>query len=122
LDNCKEKLAVAIAAAAVSTAATTATPAATTSAATVTASATPTTSAATVTTTTTAASAATFTLRAGFVDHKSAAQEILAIESGDHLFGFGVVANFSETKTAWLPRETIAEQGERIGLHADFRE
>jgi hypothetical protein len=75
-----------------------------------------------VTTTTTAASAATFTLRAGFVDHQSTTEEILAVESGDHLFGFGVVANFRETKTARLARETIAKQGERIRLHADFRE
>jgi hypothetical protein len=63
-------------------------------------------------TTTTAASATTFTLRTGFIDHQSAAQEILAVESGDNFFSFGIVANFSETKTAWLPRETIAKQCE----------
>jgi hypothetical protein len=73
-------------------------------------------------TTTTAPSAATFTLWASFVDHQCAAEKILAVESGDDLFGFGVVANFRETKTARLPRETVAKQGERIGLHADFRE
>jgi len=121
LDNCKEKLAVAIAAAAVSAAATTATTTAATTASTVTtAPATP--ASAAVAATTTPAPTATFTLRAGFVDHQSAAEEILAVESGDHLFGFGVVANFSETKTAWLSRETVAKQSERIGLHADFRE
>ena len=73
-------------------------------------------------TTTSASATTTFTLRASFVDHQCPAEEVLYVESGDHLFGFGVVSNFSETKTAWLPRKTIAKQGERIGLHADFRE
>jgi hypothetical protein len=88
----------------------------------VTAAATTTTSAAVTAPTTAASAATTFTLRAGFVDHQSTTEEILAVESGDHLFGFGVVANFRETKTARLARETIAKQGERIRLHADFRE
>jgi hypothetical protein len=122
LDNCKEKLAVAIAAAAVSAASTTATTtAAATAPSAVTATAAATTSAA-VTATSTAASAATFTLRTGFVDHQCAAEKILAVESGDDFFGFGVIANFSETEAAWLPRETIAKQGERIRLHTDFGE
>jgi hypothetical protein len=84
----------------------------------------PTASAATVTAAaaTTTPSAATFTLRAGFIDHQGAAEEILPVESGNDLFGFGIVANFSEAETAWLARETIAKQGERIGLHANFRE
>jgi hypothetical protein len=81
------------------------------------------TSAATVTSATTAtACSATFTLRAGFVYHERAAKEILAVESSDHFFGFGVVFNFSEAKTAGLARESIAKQCERVGLHADFRE
>lgn len=113
-------LAVAIASAAVSASATAATTA-TTAPAAVTTAAAPTTSA-TVAAATTASSTATFTLRAGFVDHKSAAEEILAVESGDHFFGFGIVFNFGEAKTARLSCETIAEQGERIRLHADFRE
>jgi hypothetical protein len=121
LDNCEEKLAVAIAATAVSAAATTTPTAAATTTSAVTAAAATTTSAV-AGTTTTAPSAATFTLWTRFVDHQRAAEEIFAVESGDHLFGFGVVANFRETKTARLPRETVAKQGERIGLHADFRE
>jgi len=71
-----------------------------------------TTTSATVTATTTASSAATFTLRTGFVYHQRTAEEILPVESGDDLFGFGVVTNFSETKTAWLPRKAIAKQSE----------
>jgi hypothetical protein len=85
-----------------------------------TAAATP--SSATMTATTTAPATTTFPLRTGFIDYQRAAQEILAVESGDDFFGFGVVANFSEAKTARLSRETIAKQGERIGLHADFSE
>jgi hypothetical protein len=110
LDNCKEKLTVAIAAATISAASTTATTttAATATSAVTTAAAT-TASAAVTATAATSASAATFTLWASFVDYQCAAEEILAVESGDDLFGFGVVANFSETEAAWLPRETVAK-------------
>jgi hypothetical protein len=71
--------------------------------------------------TTTAASPTTFTLRPGFVDNECAAEKILAIEGGDSLFSFCIVANFRETEAARLTRETIAKKRERIGLHTDFR-
>jgi hypothetical protein len=67
------------------------------------------------------ATAATFALRAGFVDHQSAAEKFLAVESGDGFFGFGVILNFRETKAARLAGKTIAKQSKRIGLYARFR-
>jgi hypothetical protein len=70
---------------------------------------------------TSAARTAAFTLRACFIHHQRAAQKILSVERFDGFVCFGVVANFSETETAWLSRETIAQKRERIRLHANFR-
>jgi RNase P/RNase MRP subunit POP5 len=70
---------------------------------------------------TAAASTAAFTLRTRFVHHESATQKILAVERFDRFIRFGVVSNFGETETARLSRETIAQQRERIRLHANFR-
>jgi hypothetical protein len=88
---------------------------------------TPATSAATAAATTTASpltapSATAFALRASFVDDECAAEKILAVQGGDGLLSFCIIPNFGETKAARLTRETIAEERERIGLHADFRE
>ena len=67
------------------------------------------------------ARAAAFPLRTRFVDDQSAAEKILAVKGFDCFVRFGVVANFGETESAWLSRETIAQQRERIRLHTDFR-
>jgi hypothetical protein len=80
---------------------------------------------ATTTTAVASASAATattaaFALRAGFIDHQSAAEKFLAVQRGDGFFGFGVVFNFCETEAAGLAGETIAKQSKRIGLNARF--
>jgi hypothetical protein len=69
---------------------------------------------------TTAAGASAFTLRTGFIHHQCAAQKILAIERFDRFVSFGIVADFGETETARLSRETIAQKRERIRLHANF--
>jgi hypothetical protein len=70
---------------------------------------------------TSSAGASPFTLRTRFIHDQSAAQKILAVERFDRFVCFGVVANFGETETARLPRETIAQKRERIRLHTNFR-
>jgi hypothetical protein len=70
---------------------------------------------------TTSAGATAFTLRTRFIHNQRAAQKIFAVERFDGFVRFGVVANFSETETARLSRETIAQQRKRIRLHANFR-
>lgn len=81
-------------------------------------------SAATSTATMASASAATpactFALRTSLIHHQSAAKKILAVQSLNGLFRIRVVADFSETEAAGLSRETIAQQCERIRLHANF--
>jgi hypothetical protein len=71
--------------------------------------------------TTSSARSSAFTLGTRFVDDQSAAQKILAVEGLDRFVCFGVVANFGETESAGLSRETIAQKRERIRLHTDFR-
>jgi hypothetical protein len=66
------------------------------------------------------AGAAAFTLRTRFIHDQRSAQKILAVERFDGFVRLGVVANFSETETARLTRKTIAQQRERIRLHANF--
>jgi hypothetical protein len=51
-------------------------------------------------------------LGTSFIHHQRAPQEILAIESGDCLFSFRVIANFRETESARLAGKTIAQQRE----------
>ncbi len=69
----------------------------------------------------TTASTAAFPLRSRFSHHQRTSQKILAVEPGDCLFRFGIVVNFREAEAPRLPRETIAEQSQRIRLHSDFR-
>jgi hypothetical protein len=57
---------------------------------------------------TSSAGASAFTLGTRFIHHQRAAQKILAVERFDRFVCFGVVANFGETETARLSRETIA--------------
>jgi hypothetical protein len=75
---------------------------------------------ATVAATSTARPAA-FPLRTRFIDDQSAAEKILAVERFDCFVRFGVVANFGETESTRLSRETIAQKRERIRLHTNFR-
>jgi hypothetical protein len=56
-----------------------------------------------------------------FIHYQRAAQKILAVERFDRFVCFGVVANFSETESARLAGETIAQQRERIWLHTNLR-
>ena len=58
---------------------------------------------------TSAAGAAAFALRTCFIHDERAAQKILAVQRLDGFVCFGVVANFGETETARLSRETIAQ-------------
>jgi hypothetical protein len=81
----------------------------------------PATAASAVTTTAAATASSAFALRTRFIDDERAAEKFSSVESCDDLFGFGVVPNFGETETARLAREPIAEQRERIRLHAGFR-
>jgi hypothetical protein len=60
-------------------------------------------------------------LRTCFIYNQRAAQKILAVERFDGFVCFSVVANFSETETARLSGETIAQKRERIRLHPNFR-
>jgi hypothetical protein len=70
---------------------------------------------------TSAPAATTFSLGTCFVDDECPAKKFPPIESCDNLFGFRIVPNFGESETARLAREPIAEQCERIRLHARFR-
>jgi len=65
--------------------------------------------------------ASALALRTCFVHDECAAEKFPPIERRDHLFGFGIVPNFGESKTARLAREPIAKERERIRLHACFR-
>jgi hypothetical protein len=110
-----------LAIAAVSAAATSAATA--TSAAVSAATASPTTAITAATAMSAAASAAsaTFALRASFVDHQCATQELFAVQRSDYLFRFGIVANLGEAKAARLTCKSIAQQRQRIWLHTYFR-
>jgi len=79
------------------------------------------TSTATTTVSSATASAATFPLWTCFVHHERAAKKVSAVESGNHLFSFRIVAHFGKTEAARLARKTIAKQRQRIRLHAHFR-
>jgi hypothetical protein len=63
-----------------------------------------------------------FALGAGFIHHESAAEKILAVQSGDGFFRFGIILDFREAETAGLACESIAKKRQRIGLNADFSE
>jgi hypothetical protein len=106
------------------TAATTA--AAASVAASTTAAVTTTSTAASATTAATSAACATttaaFALWASFVHYDLAAFEIFSVECGYGFIGFPVVADFYESESARLPRETIADQGNRISLDSGFAE
>jgi hypothetical protein len=116
-----EKLAVAISVSSIASPAISAAAAATAAASTAaTASATATTAAVTAASSATAASA--FTLRTRFVHHQRAAQKVLAVERGDGFLCLGVVTNLREAEPAGLSRKPIAQQRQRIRLHADLRE
>jgi hypothetical protein len=69
----------------------------------------------------TTSAASTFALRTRFVDNQRSAEKFPAVQCRNGLFGFRVILDFRKTKPARLPRESIAEQSERIGLHASFR-
>jgi beta-lactamase class A len=63
-------------------------------------------------TTAPAASATTaFTRGPGFVDDNIAAHEIVAVQSLDGALGFLVAIDLDKSEPAWLPRETVAHQG-----------
>ena len=68
-----------------------------------------------------ASAATTFALRTRFVDDQRSAEKFLTVQCRDGLFGFRVILDFRKTKPAGLSGESIAEQSERIGLHASFR-
>jgi hypothetical protein len=57
-----------------------------------------------------AAPAATFSLRASFVDNQSAAEEVLSVQCCDGFFGFRIITDFSETKASGLSCKTITKQ------------
>jgi hypothetical protein len=56
------------------------------------------------------ATTAAFTLWASFVHYDLAAFEIFSVECGYGFIGFPVVADFHESESARLSRETIADQ------------
>jgi hypothetical protein len=57
-----------------------------------------------------AAPAAAFSLRAGFVDNQSAAEEVLSVQCSDGFLSFRIITDFSETKASRLSCKTIAKQ------------
>jgi hypothetical protein len=71
--------------------------------------------------TTASATSATFALRTRFIYNERAAKKILAVERADCLLRV-LVFHFGEAKPTRLPRKAIAQQRQRIRLHADFRE
>jgi hypothetical protein len=58
-----------------------------------------------------AATTAAFSRRPGFIDHNVAAHEIFAVQSLDGALCFLIAIDLDKTKTAWLPRKTVAHQG-----------
>jgi hypothetical protein len=56
--------------------------------------------------------ATTLTRRPRFVDDNIAAHEIVAVQSLDGTFGFLVTIDFDESESSWLPRKTVAHQGD----------
>jgi len=56
--------------------------------------------------------AATLALGTSFIHHQCASQKILAIESGDCLFSFRVIANFRKAESPRLPCKAVAQQRE----------
>jgi hypothetical protein len=67
------------------------------------------------------APASAFSLRARFIDHQRAAQEIFAVQRRDCFFGFRIVADLGEPEAARLARKTVAEQRQGIRLHPGLR-
>jgi hypothetical protein len=59
-----------------------------------------------------ATTAATLTRRTSFVDDNVAAHEIVAVQSLDGALGFLVAIDFDKSEPAWLPRKTVAHQGD----------
>src|SRR5882672_743824 len=53
-----------------------------------------------------------FSRRPGFVDNNVAAHEIVAVQSLDGTLGFLVAIDLDKSKPTWLPRETVADQGD----------
>jgi hypothetical protein len=68
------------------------------------------------------ATAATLALRASFVDHNFAALEILAVQSGDSLFGFAVLIDLNESETSKLAGEAISNKRDSSRRDPVFRE
>jgi hypothetical protein len=66
---------------------------------------------ATATRPSTPASAPTFTRRASFVDDNIAAHEIMAVQTLNGALGFLVAIDLDKPEPAWLPRKTVAHQG-----------
>jgi hypothetical protein len=48
----------------------------------------------------------------GFVDDNVAAHEIVAVQSLDGALGFLVAIDLDKSEPAWLPRKTVAHQGD----------
>jgi hypothetical protein len=61
-------------------------------------------------------------LRTSFVHHQRAPQEILPVQRFDRFSCIRIVCDFSESKSARLIGNPVAQQTDRIGLDSDFRE
>ena len=59
----------------------------------------------------TSASAPTFTRWASFVDDNIAAHEIMSVQTLNGALGFLVAIDLDKPEPAWLPRKTVAHQG-----------
>src|SRR6266436_1196730 len=59
-----------------------------------------------------ATSAPTFTRWASFVDDNIAAHEIMSVQTLNGAFGFLVAIDLDKPEPAWLPRKTVAHQGD----------
>src|ERR1700677_240583 len=71
---------------------------------------------------TASATATAFLLGPCFIYNQRSSQKILSVQRLDGFHSFGVVANFSKTKSARLIRKAVPQQRERIGLNSNFRE
>jgi hypothetical protein len=54
---------------------------------------------------------AAFTRGPSFVDDDIAAHEIVTVQTLDGALGFLVAVDFDESESSWLPRKTVAHQG-----------
>jgi hypothetical protein len=79
-------------------------------------------SAASATTSAPASAPTTVLLRTSFIHYQGASQKIPPVQTLDRFHRVRIVSNFSESKSAWLVGDAVAQQTDCVGLDPYFRE